>query len=239
MRRHRVHIYKSRQHLYLTLLTIIVPFIYLLLFSQFAKIAASTLFTDLGVSFMRLVIAYICAAGLGWLMAVSFYTGKRSVIALPIFDVLQSFPTFAALPMAIYFWGATNFTTIFFLIITVIWPVFFSILSSLRLIKHEWQDAVQIMGLSGVDYLRKFLIPVSIPGLITGSVVGLGEAWEALVATEIIVRMKSGLGPFFQSFSTNPSVTAFGILGFLILIFSINKLIWIPLLDWSHHKVEE
>jgi ABC-type anion transport system duplicated permease subunit len=69
--------------------------------------------------------------------------------------------------------------------------------------------------------------------------VGLGEGWEALVATEIIVQSQTGLGSFFQSFAENPRVTAFGILGFLILIFSLNKLIWIPLLDWGHKKLEE
>ena len=38
---------------------------------------------------------------------------------------------------------------------------------------------------------------------------------------------------------TNPKITFLGILGFLILIFSINKLIWTPLLDWSHGKMED
>ena len=239
MRRHRISIYKSRPHLYVTLLTVMAPFAYLLLFSQFAKIAASTLFADIGVSMWRLIIAYLISAVLAWLMAVLFFRGKASVVALPAFDVLQSFPTFAALPLAISFWGPSNVTTIIFLIFTIIWPLFFSILSSMKLIRHEWEEAVEIYGLSGMDYLRYFLIPVSIPGLITGSIVGLGEAWEALVATEIIVGMKSGLGPFFQGFATNPGVTVFGILGFLILIFSINKLLWIPLLDWGHHKLEE
>jgi ABC-type anion transport system duplicated permease subunit len=95
------------------------------------------------------------------------------------------------------------------------------------------------MGLRGWDYLKYYLVPLSIPGIITGSIVGLGEGWEALVATEMIVGTKTGLGPFFQGFSQNVPVTIFGILGFLIIIFSINKLLWIPLLDWSHSKLEE
>ena len=222
-----------------TIATIVIPFLFLLLFSTLAKISARTLFLDVAVSFWRLIIAYAIAVILGWLMAVGFYRGRRASVALPLFDVLQSFPTFAALPMAITFWGASNFTVIFFLVLTVIWPIFFSILSSMRLIKHDWQEAVQIAGLEGFPYLRLFLLPVSIPGLITGSIVGLGEGWEALVATEIIVNVPHGLGGFFQMFSTNATITTFGILGFLILIFSINKLLWIPLLDWSHRLMEE
>ena len=102
--------------------------------------------------------------------------------------------------------------------------------------KREWLEAVEVSRLSGWQYIRMFLLPVSIPGLITGSVVGLGEGWEALVATEIIVQSKIGLGSFFQSHSQETMVTAFGILGFLLLIFSINKLLWLPLLEWSHHS---
>ncbi|HYU64644.1 MAG TPA: hypothetical protein VEK36_00025, partial [Candidatus Paceibacterota bacterium] len=98
----------------------------------------------------------------------------------------------------------------------------------------DWQEAVAVSGLSGSAYVRYFLWPVSLPGLITGSIVGLGDGWEALIATEIIVRIKTGVGSFFQSFANNPTMTFFGIFGFLLLIFSINKLVWLPLLEWSH-----
>ncbi len=239
MKRHRVHIYKSRRHFWITLATVVAPFVYLFFFSQLAHIASARLFYDLLVSCWRLLIAYAIAVLFGWLMAVCFYRGRRAVVALPLFDVLQSFPTFAALPTAVYFWGQTNFTTIVFLVLTVVWPIFFSVLSSMKLIKHDWEEAAEISGLRGWDYFRLFLLPLSIPGLITGSIVGLGEGWEALVATEIIVSMKTGLGQFFQNNAENTAVTAFGILGFLILIFVINKLLWIPLLDWSHHTMEE
>lgn len=239
MPRHRVHIYKNRLHLAVTIATIVLPFLFLLIFSGVAKISAGTLFLDIAVSLWRLLVAYGVAVVLGWLMAVCFYRGKRAHIALPLFDVLQSFPTFAALPMAVYFWGETNFTVIVFLVLTVLWPIFFSILSSMRLIKHDWQDAVEIAGLRGWPHLKLFLFPVSIPGLVTGSIVGLGEGWEALVATEMIVQIRTGLGSFFTAHSTEPTITAFGILGFLLLIFVVNKLLWIPLLDWSHGLMEE
>ncbi len=239
MRKHRVHIYRNRKHLFLTIALVLAPFLYLLFFAQLAHIATVSLFYDLLISCWRLVIAYAVAVLLAWIFAVLFCRGPRADVMLPLFDVLQSFPTFAALPIAVYVWGATNFTTIFFLVLTVIWPIFFSILSSLRLTKHDWEEAVEIAGLRGWAYFRYYLFPLSVPGLITGSIVGLGEGWEALVATEMIVGLKTGLGPFFQSNAENVPITAFGILGFLILIFVINKLLWIPLLDWSHSTVEE
>ncbi len=235
----RVKIYHTGWHLLATFMIIIVPFIFLFVFAKISNFNLSVMYADIGISFFRLLIAYIIAVILAWILAVAFFRGKRAIIALPIFDVLQSFPTFAALPAAVFMWGATNFTVIVFLVLTIIWPVFFTIVSSLKLIRQDWEEAARIYNVNGFDYIKSIILPVTIPGLITGSIIGLGEGWEALIATEIIVGIKSGLGPFFQVFSHNVTITALGILGFLIIIFSINKLVWLPLLDWSHKKMEE
>jgi ABC-type nitrate/sulfonate/bicarbonate transport system permease component len=131
-------------------------------------------------------------------------------------------------------WGHSDATVILFLVLTVIWPIFFTILSSLKLARHDWQEAVTVYKLKDADYLRYYLWPLTVPGIITGSIIGLGEGWEALVATEMLVMPGKGLGQFFQAAADNPMITSFGILGLLILIFGINKFLWLPLLDWSH-----
>ena len=237
--RHRVTIYPTNIHLIATFFVMLLPFVFLIVFAGLAHLAVGTLFLELAASVSRLAVAYGIAAAAAWIGAISFYRGKLAAVALPVFDVLQSFPTFAALPIATHLWGRSDTTVILFLIITVIWPIFFSILSNVRLMKHDWEESAEIVGLKGFDYLRLFVLPVSIPGLITGSIIGLGEGWEALVATEIIVHTNTGLGNFFQQYAQNTPITSFGILGLMVLIFSINKLIWIPLLDWSHRLLEE
>lgn len=234
-----IKIYRSYRHIAVMFVVIVLPFAFLFVFSRFSHIALSRLLLDIAKSFWRLALAYVIAATLGWLCAIQFYRGRPAAIALPIFDLLQSFPTSAALPVAALFWGASSLTVIFFLSLEIIWPVFFSTVSALRLIRRDWEEAVEMARLPWGEYFRKFLWPVSLPGLITGSIIGLGNGWEVLVATEIVVGIRSGLGSFFQIFSTNPEVTAFGILGLLIFIFSINKLLWLPLLDWSHTLTEE
>ncbi|MEJ0021380.1 MAG: ABC transporter permease subunit [Candidatus Doudnabacteria bacterium] len=191
------------------------------------------------MSIGRLFAAYVIAVLLGWSLATLFYRGILSHVVLPLFDILQSFPEFAILPFAVHYFGQSNFTVIFFLVLTIIWPVVFSVLSSLRLVKHEVEEAVEIYHLSGWNYFRKFILPLSIPGLVTGSIIGLGEGWGALVATEIIVKLPGGVGEFFQIHSLDTTITLLGILALLIIVFSINKLVWIPLLDASHRLMEE
>jgi len=239
VRRNRARIYHSWWHVIFAFLVILVPFLFLFIFSEFAHIAATTLFFNVLVSIARLAVAYAVSVVAAWVLAICFYQGKRAVIALPIFDVLQSIPIYAALPIAALLMGPSTFTVIFFLIFAVIWPIFFSVIGSLKLIRNDWVEVTRVFRLRGWAYVKQFLWPVSTPGLITGSIIGLGDGWEALVTTEIIVGVKSGLGNFFQSFSTNPTVTAFGILALLLIIFSINKLVWLPLLDWGHSAMEE
>lgn len=239
MRRSQISVYQSWKHLIVTLVVVALPFLFLLWFSRFSGIAAINLFSDIGISLTRLIIAYVLSVGIAWVLAVSFYCGKRAIVALPLFDVLQSFPTFAIVPLATLTFGKTNATIIFFLFITVVWPILFSIISSIKLIKHDWEEAAEMSGLRGFDYFRYFIWPVSIPGLITGSIIGLGEGWEALVATEIIMGVPKGLGNFFDTNASQGEITVLGILGLLIIIFSINKLLWLPLLEASHHRMEE
>ncbi len=175
-----------------------LPILFFVGFTFFLHLSADELWTDVANSLWRLAIAYVLSLSLAWVAAVLFYRGRRAGVALPVFDVLQSFPTFAALPLAVTFFGPTNTTVIIFLSISIIWPIFFSLISSLKLINHEWREVTQIYGLKGINFVRRFLIPVTIPGIITGSIIGLGEGWEALVATEIIARTKLGLGTFFS-----------------------------------------
>ena len=232
-------IYSKYSHLLVTLLFVITPVLFFMLFAKITHIAQTTLFIDIGVSLYRMFIAFVISMILGWVLAMLFYKGPSSVIALPVFDVLQSVPTFAALPIAVLYFGPSATTVIIFLVLALIWPILFSVISSLKLIKSEYQEAVDIYGLTGFKRIKYFTFPASVPGLITGAIIGLGDAWEAIIATEIIVGMKSGLGPFFQSFSTNPKITTFGILGLLMIIFSINKIFFLPLLEKSHSLVEE
>jgi NitT/TauT family transport system permease protein len=237
---HQKHHHRLTSLLFTSFL-VAFPFVFLFVGTQIGNIAFGPLMKDLALSTYRLAIAYFISVTLAWVLAVSFYQGLRGKVALPIFDVLQSFPTFAAMPMAVYVLGPENIDTtiVFFLVITIMWPILFSIISALKMVRSDWQDAAQIYNLRGIQYYTKFIIPVSLPGVITGTVIGLGEGWEALIATEMVVNAQQGLGHFFTANAESVGVTAFGIAGFLLLIFVFNRFVWLALLDWSHQKMAE
>ncbi len=233
------HIYRTRLHALVTLAFVVLPFAYMTLFSNYAHVALGALLGNTAISVGRLAISWLIALVLAWLAAVLFYHGRRATVALPFFDVLQSLPTFAILPLATYVWGVGTSTVVFFLVLAVIWPIFFTVIGALKMIRTDWVEAITMARLGGYQYVRKFILPITLPALVTGSIIGLGDGWEALVATEIINGVPTGLGNFFQQFSHNAPITIFGIIGFLTIIFAINKLVWLPLLEWSHKMMEE
>jgi ABC-type nitrate/sulfonate/bicarbonate transport system permease component len=236
---HRFSLNRSYKHLIAGFSIILIPLSGLFAFSLVSGIDLYTVLSDLGISAVRLFVAFVISIVLAWGLVVLLVRGKTSTPAVAAFDVLQSVPTFALLPVAVHVWGPSNTTIIFFLVITVIWPIIFSIVSALKQVQRSRTEAIIVSRIKGWNYVRYYLLPLTAPGIVTGAIIGLGEGWEALIGTEIILNTSRGLGSFFQSFSESSSMTLFGVLIFLTIIYAINKFVWLPLLEKSHELVEE
>jgi ABC-type nitrate/sulfonate/bicarbonate transport system permease component len=218
---------------------ILLPLIALIALSIVSHIAFPIVIAGLLASFLRLLVAFLIAVVLAWVLVVWLIRGRTESSALAFFDVMQSIPTFTILPLAVYYFGTSEVIIILFLVITIIWPIIFSIVSALKQAERSWGEAVIMTRISGMDYMRYYLLPLTAPGIVTGAIIGLGDGWEALIATELLLHVRLGLGPFFERFSSNPPMTLFGVLVFLCIIFTINKFVWLPLLERSHHLIEE
>ena len=236
---HQFAISRPYRHVAVVFSLLVLPLLGFFTFSLVNHISLVVTFSDLLLSMWRLSVAFIFAVIFAWLLVVVFVRGKTEHLSITFFDVAQSMPTFTILPIGVHYFGQTNFTIILFLIITIIWPIVFTIISALKQANRSWTDAVSMSRISGLDYVRYYLLPITAPGIVTGAIIGLGNGWEALIATEIILNTPHGLGSFFQGFANNTSMTVFGVLAFLLVIFALNKLLWIPLLEKSHQLVEQ
>lgn len=229
---------RSWRHLVVVFAILFLPLLGLFLFSKFTTISFGFSLYNLVVSIGRLTVAFAISTIMAWALVVLLVRGKTEGTTLAVFDVLQSLPTFTILPIAVRYFGNGELTIILFLAITIVWPIIFSIVSSLKQADISWHEAVVMSRMKGLNYLRYYLIPVTLPGVVTGAIIGLGDGWEALIATELLLDTQNGLGPFFKSFSGSSGETLFGVLVFLSVIFVINKFIWLPLLDKSHRMME-
>lgn len=238
---HKVHIYRRRFQLGLTIGLSLIATIILFVFMHALSVSPKLLIADLLASLYRVGVAYFISLAISVVLAL-LVTRNTLIedIFLPFLDVLQSFPSFAILPIATLWFGASSLTAIIFLVITIIWPLLFNIIAGIKNLRGDTAEAATIFGATGGKRIWNFLLPALFPAIITGSIIGWGEAWDAVVGAEII-GISTGIGAFLANASKagNGKVLGFGIIALLFFVFFLNKLIWLPLLKKSTQYATE
>lgn len=188
----------------------------------------------------RLALAYGIAFVLGVSIALIVGWSPFTDIFFPIFDILQNLPSFALFPLFIYFLGLTDQMIILFAVSSIIWPILFAVMTAIKNAHSDLNDAATIFGARGLSRIRYYLAPLSLPAMLTGSIVGIAIGWESVIGAEIIANT-SGFGAFIKNVDVsgiNPNAIA-GAIGILVIVFTINRLVWAPLLSESSRHYAE
>ena len=189
----------------------------------------------LSLSLFRLVIAYFISLIIAVIIAVSVSSNKIGDSLIPVFDLLQNLPSFALIPIFVLWLGYTNIMTIVFAATSILWPILFYMLHALKTVARDEEDAAKIFGAKGLKKILFFSLPVAFPSIVTGSIVGFSIGWEAIIGVEII-GLSSGIGPFLNVSSGTvgyDKTLILGISALLLVVFLINRLVWMPLLKKS------
>lgn len=236
LQRTRLHNPKlARRHFFISFAFITVILIILLVLAQTQAINWPEFLLFFLSSAINVAIAYVIAAILALILALAT-TRSRFIegLFLPILDVAQSFPTFALIPVLLVLFGKNRWVVVSFLVITIIWPIVFTLITSIKTEREDLADAATIYGAHGLKRFINFRLPEIFPAFVTGSIIGWGEAWEALIGAEIIVQV-AGIGHFLNNLGQqgNILVLTLAITMYLFLIFILNQIIWLPLLNYS------
>ncbi|MCX6787660.1 MAG: ABC transporter permease subunit [Candidatus Kaiserbacteria bacterium] len=222
-------------------MTILVAAVLLLAaFGYFGNVAWPTLLKAVLNTTYRLALAYGIALVLGTTLALLVGWSPFADVLFPVFDVLQNVPSFALIPLFIYFFGFTSEMIILFAVSSIIWPILFAVLTAIKSAHKDLNDAATIFGANGLRRIRYYLAPLSFPAMLTGSIVGIAIGWEAVIGAEIITNV-AGFGDFIREASASgisQSMIA-GTFAILVIVFTVNRLVWAPLLaESSKHYAE-
>jgi NitT/TauT family transport system permease protein len=138
----------------------------------------------------RLLVAYVLslvvALAVVWLVT----THKRAeALLMPVFDVLQSVPVLAFFPAAILLFARFGFyegAAQLVLLTAMLWSLLFSIVTAVRAVPRDVQDAARIYGAKGLKYWRYVVLPASFPAIVTGSILAFGAGWNVVIVAEFI-----------------------------------------------------
>jgi ABC-type nitrate/sulfonate/bicarbonate transport system permease component len=236
---HRSHKQRSRRAWAIMGFVLVLASI-LVAFGYFAQVGWLGLMEALLRTTYRLAISYGVALTLGVSLALLVGWSPFSDYLFPVFDILQNIPSFALLPLFIYFLGFSDRMIVLFATSSIIWPILFAVLTAIKSAHRDLSDAATIFGARGLRRIPAYLAPLSFPAILTGSVVGIAIGWEAVIGAEIIAHT-SGFGAFIANAGVdgvNPGTIA-GTLGILGIVFVLNRLIWAPLLAESAQRYSE
>ena len=128
---------------------------------------------------MGFLLAQIVGVPLGLMMAMnrtSFDT------MFPIVEILRPIPPVAWIPVSIIFWPTRELSVLFIVFLGAFWIVLLNTIGGASNIDQNYKRAALSLGSSPRDLFWRIILPATIPSIITGMAVGIGIAWEMVVA---------------------------------------------------------
>lgn len=186
-------------------------------------------------SLKRVAIGYSFAALIG--VALGILVGVNDLLyrALdPIFQFLRVVPPLAWVPISLAALQMNEPAALFVIFITAIWPILINTAVGVKQIPSDYNNVAKVLRLSKQKYFFKVLIPATVPYIFTGLRIGIGLAWLAIIAAEIVMSGVPGIGFFIWDEYQNNYIT--GIIIALLYI-GATGLILDRLVAWIGTKV--
>jgi NitT/TauT family transport system permease protein len=197
----------------------------------------------MGASVLRVVAAFGLCLAIALPLAIKVARSSRAGrVGLPLIEVVASFPATALFPVIIFElipYLSDEGAAVLMLMTGMLWYLFFNILSGIRSLPPDLEEAARSYGLKGRKFFRRVLLPGIFPALITGSITAFGGGWNTLIVAEYL---NTGTGQSLsllgigQQIDIANSLQATGyplmVVALLTLVgtvVAINELIWKPL----------
>ncbi len=145
-------------------------------------------------SIKRLIVGYILSIVLGAILGIVIIRYKyidRNV--KPLILGLQTLPSVCWVPFAILWYGLSESSILFVIVMGSAFSITIAIESAIRNIEPIYVKAARTMGSKGVPLYKEVILPAALPNIISGLKQGFSFAFRALIAGEIISSSK-GLG---------------------------------------------
>ena len=208
---------------------------------------------DLGSSIGRLIAAYAISLIISFPLAYFLTRRPRAArFGLPLVEIVASVPATAVFPLIVFIvvaYFGTQVTSVLLLTTGMIWYLFFNLLSGMRSLPPDLDEAARSFGVKGGPYYRKVLLPAVFPAFITGSITALGGGWNTLIVAEYlsvattkqvagmpqtttkVVYQVPGIGQLIQAgFAENSAaVYVAALLALVVAVIVVNELLWKPL----------
>jgi sulfonate transport system permease protein len=202
------------------------------------------LLLNYGISLARVTAGFALGSALGALLGVVMGLSRRVEQYLyPTFNALSQVPVLGWLPLAMMVFGIGESLKIVIIAQASLVPVAINVLTGIRRVPVQYIDVARVFEFSRAQYLRKVVLPATVPSLFVGVRYGLTLAWLSLVTVELLASSE-GLGflivwgrQLFQLDLVLAAILSVGVVGLLLdkgLATLETKLLrWRPEASWG------
>lgn len=156
--------------------------------------AGYTLSMHVWISFRRVLIAFLLAAGIGIPTGVLIGFNKVAhAIIRPIFEFFKPMPPIAWISLSILWFSLGETSKIFLIFIGCIVPCILNSYNGIRLVDPELYDCIRNLGANYWQEHFQVTFPASLPAIFAGLQVALSTGWTCVVAAEL-VGAREGIG---------------------------------------------
>jgi NitT/TauT family transport system permease protein len=196
----------------------------------------------MGSSLVRVVVAFAFCMSIALPLAILMSRRPHAArVGLPIVEVVASFPATALFPVIIFEllpYISGEGAAVLMLMTGMLWYLFFNLLSGIRSLPPDLEEASRSFGVKGRGFFTKVLLPGIFPALITGSITAFGGGWNTLIVAEYL---NVGTSQKFQLLGVGSSIDigyaepnglplmVAALLTLVLTVITINELIWKPL----------
>lgn len=196
---------------------------------------ACQLTNNISSSIGRMVLAAVIGIPLG--VAFGVLAGMNRTLSAylePVGVFMNSVSGIAWIPLAIVWFGVGWVTTLFIMLNTIFWLLFFNSMMGVRAVPRVFEQGVQTLGGSRLDIIWQVYLPGAMPSIITGARMSLAFGWRALIAAEMIGG-SDGLGFMIfvsaQEFKTEE--VFLGVILIALIFLATDRWLLNPLEKWT------
>ncbi len=158
-------------------------------------VADGSLIGAIGVTIRRLLVGYfigiVAGLPLGLLVArFKFMEDTLGVLSLG----LQTLPSVCWVPIAMIWFGQTEASMLFVVVMGTLWSVIIATDNGVRNVPPIFARAARTMGAHQFYTWTYVILPASAPFIVSGMKQGWAFAWRSLMAAEIYVTILTGFG---------------------------------------------
>jgi sulfonate transport system permease protein len=150
---------------------------------------------NIKMSLFRVVGGFVIGSAVGFIIGASmgFFRIVEKIVG-PLFHAFRQVPLLGWVPLIVLWAGIGEAGKIVLIALGASYPVALNTFQGIRSVKKEFIEVARVFEFSNYLLLTTVILPSALPEILTGLRLALNKSWMMVVAAEIFIAAKGGIG---------------------------------------------